>query len=73
MTRRESIDIIPCGPIVGSIRPPGSKSLTNRALVCAALAFGESQLDGVLDSEDTRVMIDSLGRLGISEIGRAHV
>ncbi|HAN96719.1 MAG TPA: 3-phosphoshikimate 1-carboxyvinyltransferase [Planctomycetaceae bacterium] len=66
MTRRESIDIIPCGPIVGSIRPPGSKSLTNRALVCAALASGESHLDGVLDSEDTRVMIDSLGRLGIS-------
>ncbi len=66
MTRRESIDIIPCGPIFGSIRPPGSKSLTNRALVCAALASGESHLDGVLDSEDTRVMIDSLGRLGIS-------
>lgn len=47
------------------IRPPGSKSITNRALVCAALAGGKSTLHGVLDSEDTRVMIDALGRLGL--------
>jgi 3-phosphoshikimate 1-carboxyvinyltransferase len=52
-------------PVCGRIRPPGSKSITNRALVCAALAEGESVLRGALDSEDTRVMIDSLGRLGI--------
>ena len=44
---------------------PGSKSFTNRALICASLANGESQLVGWLDSEDTRVMIDSLGRLGV--------
>ena len=48
----------------GTIRPPGSKSITNRALVCAALADGTSQLTGALDSDDTRVMIDSLQRLG---------
>ena len=48
-----------------TVRPPGSESLTNRALVCAAPAEGASKLTGVLDSEDTRVMIDSLGRLGI--------
>ena len=53
-------------PIVGSIRPPGSKSLTNRALVVAALADGVTSLTGVLDSRDTEVMIDSLRRLGIS-------
>ena len=53
------------GPIHGSIRPPGSKSLTNRALAIAALAEGESRLVGVLDSTDTRVMIESLCRLGI--------
>jgi 3-phosphoshikimate 1-carboxyvinyltransferase len=52
-------------PIRGSIRPPGSKSLTNRALIVSALAAGETLLSGVLDSGDTRVMIDSLGRLGI--------
>lgn len=43
---------------------PGSKSLTNRALILAALADGESCLNGALDSQDTHVMIDSLRRLG---------
>ncbi|HID76065.1 MAG TPA: 3-phosphoshikimate 1-carboxyvinyltransferase [Planctomycetaceae bacterium] len=52
-------------PICGTVRPPGSKSITNRALVCGALASGQSRLVGALDSEDTRVMIDSLSRLGI--------
>ncbi len=50
----------------GTIRPPGSKSITNRALVCAALATGTSELSGVLDSDDTRVMVDCLERLGIA-------
>lgn len=53
------------GPIVGSIQPPGSKSITNRALVCAAMAEGTTRLSGALDSDDTRVMIDSLQRLGL--------
>jgi 3-phosphoshikimate 1-carboxyvinyltransferase len=53
------------GPIRGRIRPPGSKSITNRALVCAALAKGDSTLTGALDSEDTRMMIASLAQLGI--------
>ncbi len=51
--------------IRGRVRPPGSKSITNRALVCAALADGDSTLSGTLDSEDTRVMIDGLKQLGI--------
>ncbi len=55
-------------PLVGRIRPPGSKSLTNRALVVAALADGQSTLIGALESEDTHVMIDSLRRLGIAII-----
>jgi 3-phosphoshikimate 1-carboxyvinyltransferase len=45
---------------------PGSKSLTNRALVVAALAVGDSTLQGALDSEDTRVMVAALQRLGFS-------
>jgi 3-phosphoshikimate 1-carboxyvinyltransferase len=53
-------------PIRGRVRPPGSKSITNRALVCAALADGTSTLTGALDSEDTRVMIDGLAQLGIA-------
>lgn len=54
------------GPIQGAVRPPGSKSITNRALVCAALARGESTLTGVLDSDDTRVMAAGLAALGIA-------
>jgi 3-phosphoshikimate 1-carboxyvinyltransferase len=65
MTLSDSIEIEVSGPASGTVRPPGSKSITNRALVCAALAEGQSTLRGVLDSEDTRVMIDSLGRLGL--------
>jgi 3-phosphoshikimate 1-carboxyvinyltransferase len=68
--------IQPCGPVRGSIRPPGSKSITNRALICAALADGRSLLRGALDSEDTRVMLDSLQRLGITvsaNLGRDEI
>ena len=53
------------GPVVGAMRPPGSKSITNRALILAALAEGKTLLSGVLDSKDTQVMLESLGRLGI--------
>ena len=61
------LEIVPVhGPIQFSIRPPGSKSLTNRALILAALAQGPSRLTGVLDSVDTQVMIESLRRLGLS-------
>lgn len=61
----DRLNIQPRGPLSGTIRPPGSKSVTNRALICAALADGSSRLVGALDSEDTRVMIESLQRLGI--------
>ena len=53
------------GPIQSTIRPPGSKSITNRALPLAALASGCSVLTGVLNSDDTQFMIESLRRLGI--------
>ena len=53
------------GPILARVHPPGSKSITNRALVCAALAEGQSTLHGALESEDTRVMIEGLQALGI--------
>jgi 3-phosphoshikimate 1-carboxyvinyltransferase len=61
----DRIEITPCGPIRATVRPPGSKSITNRALVCAALARGESVLRGALESEDTQVMVDALRQLGI--------
>ncbi len=59
------MEILPGGTIQGSIRPPGSKSITNRALLCAALADGESQLISALDSEDTQVMVAALQQLGV--------
>lgn len=50
----------------GAVRPPGSKSLTNRALVTAALARpGVSRLYGVLDADDTRSMTAGLRRFGV--------
>lgn len=62
----------PTLPLVPLSRPPdvtapipGSKSLTNRALILAALANGTSTLEGALFSEDTDVMAESLRRLGI--------
>jgi 3-phosphoshikimate 1-carboxyvinyltransferase len=61
-----AIEIPPArGPITGHMTPPGSKSLTNRALVCAALAQGPSTLTGVLDSEDTRIMSAAWRSLGV--------
>ena len=51
-------------PIVGTLRPPGSKSITNRAMILAALGDGATTLTGMLDSQDTRVMVESLRRLG---------
>jgi 3-phosphoshikimate 1-carboxyvinyltransferase len=47
------------------IAVPGSKSITNRALVIAALAAGTSQLSGVLRSDDTDAMAAALGVLGV--------
>lgn len=59
------VDIPLSDPIEAVVQPPGSKSLTNRALVCAALAEGTSLLTGALDSEDTQVMMEALRQLGI--------
>ncbi|MDG2469129.1 MAG: 3-phosphoshikimate 1-carboxyvinyltransferase [Pirellulaceae bacterium] len=60
------IEIPTSRPVQASICLPGSKSLTNRALICAAMANGRSVLNGCLDSEDTRVMVDCLEKLGVN-------
>jgi len=60
-----ALEMRPSLALRGAVRPPGSKSLTNRALVCAALAQGESRLTGILESEDTRVMVAALQALGV--------
>lgn len=56
----------PPGPIIARLVPPGSKSLTNRALVLAAMSEGTSTLRGCLDSEDTQVMRAALSRCGVA-------
>lgn len=56
------------GPVDATVALPGSKSITNRALVCAALAFSPSTIDGWLDADDTRAMMAALETLGV-EVG----
>jgi len=51
-------------PLDTTVHLPGSKSITNRALVAAALASGPSELDGVLFADDTEAMLDCLATLG---------
>ena len=51
-------------PFAAKMSPPGSKSLTNRALVIAALADGVSTLNNILFADDTLVMLDALAKLG---------
>ena len=53
-------------PVQAQITVPGSKSITNRALILAALAKGETTLQGALWSEDTQVMVKSLQDLGFA-------
>ena len=53
------------GPVDVTWTVPGSKSITNRALVLAALAEGETTLTGALESDDTRHMRAALTRMGI--------
>jgi 3-phosphoshikimate 1-carboxyvinyltransferase len=55
-------------PIDATARIPGSKSITNRALLIAALADGESVLTGALFSDDTRYMAEALAALGIAVV-----
>src|SRR5579883_2786066 len=65
MTLPDLIEIVPLDkPVRAEITVPGSKSITNRALILAALAEGEITLKGALWSEDTQVMTEALQRLG---------
>ncbi len=61
----DALPITPKPPIDADVRVPGSKSLTNRALVVAALAAEVSRLNGCLLAEDSFVMLEALNALGI--------
>ncbi len=63
----DQIEMIPVSAAFSSrVRPPGSKSITNRALVLAALADRQTQLDGVLFADDSWQMMNALQTLGYS-------
>ncbi|HMV64043.1 MAG TPA: bifunctional 3-phosphoshikimate 1-carboxyvinyltransferase/cytidylate kinase [Rhodocyclaceae bacterium] len=61
----EFIDLPPMLRAVGEVRLPGSKSISNRVLLLAALAEGTTRVEALLDSDDTRVMRDALVALGV--------
>jgi 3-phosphoshikimate 1-carboxyvinyltransferase len=63
----DEIEITPLtGPLDARVVLPGSKSITNRAMVLAALAQGRSVLESVLLSDDTRYMSDALRAMGFT-------
>ncbi|MHA7969978.1 3-phosphoshikimate 1-carboxyvinyltransferase [Rhizobium sp. CAU 1783] len=65
--KTDRLTILPPGrPLSGRVSPPGSKSITNRALLLAGLARGTSRLTGALKSDDTRYMADALRAMGVA-------
>ena len=60
-----SLTLQPINEISGEVRLPGSKSISNRALLLAALARGETRLNNVLASDDTHFMLEALRNLGV--------
>ena len=65
MALPDLIEIVPLDkPARAEITVPGSKSITNRALILAALADGKTVLQGALWSEDTQIMVECLQELG---------
>jgi 3-phosphoshikimate 1-carboxyvinyltransferase len=63
--RRALLDLAPVRRAAGTVRLPGSKSISNRVLLLAGLAQGETRVRDALDADDTRVMLDALRALGI--------
>ena len=62
----EEITLTPIQSVEGTINLPGSKSLSNRALLLAALAEGTTQVTNLLDSDDIRYMLNALKALGVN-------
>ncbi|QLB40591.1 3-phosphoshikimate 1-carboxyvinyltransferase [Mannheimia pernigra] len=61
----EKLTLAPISRVEGEINLPGSKSLSNRALLLAALAKGTTQVTNLLDSDDIRHMLNALKALGV--------
>jgi 3-phosphoshikimate 1-carboxyvinyltransferase len=61
----KSLQLAPIRRVAGTVRLPGSKSISNRVLLLAALCRGDTRVKGLLDADDTRVMLAALGKLGV--------
>ncbi len=61
----KSLELKPAARAAGTVRLPGSKSISNRILLLAALAQGVTVVRNLLQADDTRVMLESLSRLGV--------
>ncbi|HAW77644.1 MAG TPA: 3-phosphoshikimate 1-carboxyvinyltransferase [Alteromonas australica] len=61
----EQLTLAPIAKVSGEVNVPGSKSLSNRALLLAALAEGDTELTNLLDSDDISHMLNALTQLGI--------
>ena len=64
MLNTHFVDLPPLLSAGGTVTLPGSKSISNRVLLLAALTLGRTTLHDVLDSDDTRVMLAALRALG---------
>src|SRR4051812_40898148 len=64
MFKTRFLDLPPLLAAGGTVRLPGSKSISNRVLLLAALSTGTTTVHGLLESDDTRVMLDALAALG---------
>ena len=61
----EQLHLTPIGHIAGTIALPGSKSISNRTLLLAALSHGSTRVRGLLDADDISHMLTALGLLGV--------
>lgn len=62
----EHLDLAPIRRVQGTVKLPGSKSISNRILLLAALSQGTTRIHDLLDSDDTKHMLDALRQLGIT-------
>ena len=65
MSRVEFLDLPPANVAQGMVTLPGSKSISNRVLLLSALAQGTTRIEGLLESDDTAVMLAALKQLGV--------
>jgi 3-phosphoshikimate 1-carboxyvinyltransferase len=67
----DHLDLGPIARVEGSVRMPGSKSISNRVLLLAGLSRGETLVRDALESDDTAVMVTALRALGVQVTGEA--